>query len=1757
MRRLTLLNQSECNFSISAFLAKAYLFRNALGILFFMLVCLSLNGQVGDLIQNWDSNYGNSGGNSPPPTVGPLYSSTFIIDAMVDETPASMGNPNLFELIDTYTSTTTVLGNREICDGATEGPDWLIRIENIPLAKRISCADVSFEICRRGDFGNPAERVYLVDENDIIIQFIGSSGSDCSDTRSCITSTLPACSYNSLAQDGIVEIALHTPGNVVGSNSGSDVDEVCNRTNGSRDGDYNNDSVVDGNCVELTKFSIQVFIPDANFTMSESTICIGESVTLTPAVTMCGQNFSVDGSTVGLSGTSGVVTYTPTTPGSYMVCNDSGSTGCEDQTCQTLTVSDLPEALDFTLPICAVNGINLYNEVTSLLAIPPGQTLYVFYNPNGRVIRANAAFNFTGETNASFPIDQPSGACGSGNLPDIGAMAPFMTPAGPTDGYYGCTNDLVQDFDYLIVDDASGCFSQGTFTLDIIEIAPEITPTDVCFGEDVIFSTTSGGDNYLFYLDDNGNNVQDAGETTLQDGPMNTLSYTGGTAPIPTGTTNIGVILTITSGSVSCEGNGTAAITVSPEFTVSVAGAEVCAYQTTDLTADVSGGTPAYTYNWSIVNNAGSSVMLTNPTDPTVTVDGLTSDDAGATIELLLEVTDVNGCETSTMVNVTVTDCSTKFFAFDPCVCNDDASVDGDDGTFNETITVEDLAGNPLPAGQDWVVVMNTGGLGVMAGDAFLYNAVDGKYELNFDHVDGQGYEITFTGPNGTDLSDPNNESFTLTNTCFYPDPVVVGPTVFCNQTGPIQLEIQGVDPSGATFSFNQDPVSSLTAPPAWLTTTGLIDPTQLAAGMQTIYLHFDAADMTGDTPGCLKTVSFTFEVQDPADLDPTFTASQNPACVGQVVTLTPMETGGVFTGVGVSDNGMGTGGTFSSATPGIYQIDYTLNSSGGCTSVYSLNVEVIEPQSFTLTDAAVTCSISSSGIFDLNGLFTSLSSTAEGGDWTGSNVLTGSSTLQYIEAGCYTVTYTPPALPAGVDPACGTPAQTAYVYVSEQPQPSFSIQNEICISDGDGAQVFTPFVNSPSYTTAASQSWGMVHTLSGAIPIINGGTGELTITPTGGDISGTITITLTETITNPICNGVGPQVCSEFYSLIINVQDGTAIDASFTANLNPVCINQTVNLIPETMGGLFTGDGVVDDGDGDGAMFSAATPGIYNVTHTINSTNGCTNVYSLNIEVLEPQSFTLTDVHIECSINPSGVYNLNGLITTINEPAEGGAWSGTDVVGNSLEYSGPGCYQVTYTPPSLPAGVDVSCMASAQSAFVYVSEQPQPNFSIQSAICLSAGDAPQVYNPVVNSPSYTTAAGESWSIANNTLSGATAVIDMNSGQLTLTPTGGDVNGSFDIVLTETITNPICNGTGPQLCSESYSITVNVEDGTALDASFTTSTLTACEGQVVTFMAATSGGVFTGLNVTDNGDGSTGSFTSATVGTYQVDYILNSPNGCTNVYSLNIEVIEPQVFTLTDASVECGINPSGIFNLNGLLTNASTSATGGTWSGTNVLVGTSTLQYNSAGCYEVTYTPPTLPAGADPGCEAAAATAYVYVSEQPQPSFSIQNEICISDGDGGVMFTPTITSPTYTTAATAAWSIVDNVTNATASIDAGTGIVTVNPTSGEISGSYTVTLTETITNPPCNGVGPQDCEQSYSVVVVVMDGTALDAGFTIIQSPLCTGQSTGLTPDVNGGVFTGTGVTDNGSGNGGTFSSATPGIYTITYTLNSPNGCSN
>ncbi len=660
----------------------------------------------------------------------------------------------------------------------------------------------------------------------------------------------------------------------------------------------------------------------------------------------------------------------------------------------------------------------------------------------------------------------------------------------------------------------------------------------------------------------------------------------------------------------------------------------------------------------------------------------------------------------------------------DPCSCLDDADVNGDNGTFAEEVAMAGVYNMPLPAGQTWTVVsmigvydMNDTGNGpgaalvatgaqpagyttyMFAGTEYLaleYNAVDGFYEIDFHHVEDQGYEIYVQGPNPDTDGDPTtieptNFLFNIGNNCFYPHPNIDVPSLVCGSENAFNVQVLGVDAAlneraaGEKFDDDADPTTAEAV--AWLDgETGEIDPdaADFPTGLTTVYYHYDAPDAPAGThaPGCLQTVSVDFTAS--PELTVTAAVDMNADCAGSqdgAATATAM--GGTAPLAYLWSDGQTTASATGLAAGG-YAV--TVTDAVGCTAVAA--VTITDPSGLTANITAssnVVCNGDSDG---------SATVTATGGTppysyaWSGSAATTA--TVTDLAAGLHSVTVTD---------MNGCEA-FASVYIDE---PTALLAEIIHTTDAlcNGSSDGTATVNATGGVTPYTYAWpapgsGTAATETG----LAAGSYEVTVTDANGCVAmATATIgeptAITETsvvVTDVSCNGGS---------------DGS-IDLTFSGGTGPYNVDW-------------------DNGAGDQEDPNGLAAGTYN--YTVTDDNGCQLTGSATVN--EPTALTdipVTTDDVDChggadgsaSVTPGGgtpPYVVTwsngdtGTSTTTGLAAGGFAYTITDANGCTLVGG------VTITEPTelvvATTGItDVDCNGAATGEAVFTASGGTPAYS-------------------------------------------------------------------------------------------------------------------------------------------------------------------------------------------------------------------------------------------------------------------------------------------------------------------------------------------------------------------------------------------------------------------------------------------------------------
>ncbi len=420
-------------------------------------------------------------------------------------------------------------------------------------------------------------------------------------------------------------------------------------------------------------------------------------------------------------------------------------------------------------------------------------------------------------------------------------------------------------------------------------------------------------------------------------------------------------------------------------------------------------------------------------------------------------------------------------------------------------------------------------------------------------------------------------------------------------------------------------------------------DPAAAGVGVHTITYTQGGSSASDDIEVfALPTVTFTA----PADL-----------CIDAGVQAglgggTP--TGGVYSGAGVTDDGNGMTYSFDPAAAGVgtHTLTYTFTDTNGCTNSASDDIEVFALPTVTFTAPADLCV--DAGVQAGLG-----SGTPTGGVYSGPGVTDDGNGMTYsfdpaaAGVGTHTITYT------FTDTNGCSGSATDDVEVFDLPMVSFIAPADLCIDTGVQAGL------------GGGSPTGGVYSGAGVTDDGNGMTYSFDPAAAG---PGTTTITYTFTDTNGCTNSASDDI--EVFALptvTFTAPADLCIDAGVQAGLGG----------GTPTGGVYSGPGVTDDGNGMTYSFDPAAAGVgtHTLTYTFTDVNGCTNSASDDIEVFALPTVTFT-------APPSPICPNTVLTGLGGGTPTGGVYSGPGVTddGNGMTFTfdsgaaGTGMHTITYT---------------------------------------------------------------------------------------------------------------------------------------------------------------------------------------------------------------------------------------------------------------------------------------------------------------------------------------------------------------------------------------------------------------------------------------------------------------------------------------------
>ena len=567
---------------------------------------------------------------------------------------------------------------------------------------------------------------------------------------------------------------------------------------------------------------------------------------------------------------------------------------------------------------------------------------------------------------------------------------------------------------------------------------------------------------------------------------------------------------------------------------------------------------------------------------------------------------------------------------------------------------------------------------------------------------------------------------------------------------------------------------------------------------------------------------------------------------------------------------------------------------------------------------------------------------------------------------------------------------------------------------------------------------------------------------------------------------------------------------------------------------GVYSGMGVSDDGNGMTYSFDPAIAGVgvHTLTYTYTDENGCSNSATDDIQVFALPNVMFTAPADLC-VNDGVQSGLGGGTPT------GGVYSGPGVTddGNGMTYSfnpasaggaGIGTHTITYT-----VGVS-GCTASANDD-VQVFSIPSIDITVPQTFC--ADDPVTTVGPIVFPSAVSvvySGTGVSDNGNNNDFEFDVPTVGVGVHPVTVTSTNANGCSNVQMVNMTVLALPTVAFTAPaDLC-----INAGVQAGLGGG--------TPPEGTVTGDM-----GVYSGMGVTDDGNGMTYSFDPAVagVGVHTLTYTYTDENGCSNSASDMIEVyaLPTVMFTAPanlciDAGVQAGLGggtpPQG-------------TATGddGAYSGPGVTDDGNGMTYSfdpaaaGVGVHTLTYTYTD-----ENGCSASASDM-IEVYALPTVMFTAPTDLCIDAGvqvglGGG---TPPQGTATGDDGAYSGPGVTDDGNGMTYSFDpaaAGVGVHTLTYTYTDENGcdASATDMVEVFALPTVMFTAPAD--------LCINDG---------VQAGLGGGTPPQGTVSNDNGVYSGPGVTDDSNGMTYSFDPATAGVgvHTLTYTYTDDNGCTN
>ncbi len=1457
-------------------------------------------------------------------------------------------------------------------------------------------------------------------------------------------------------------------------------------------------------------FIVSVGIPTSAGTISGPTaVCAGATITLTSTVS--GGSWISSNNTVASVNASGVVTGNGagTATITYVLASTCGSS----LTTSSVTVSPAPNArtVSGATTVCTGSSITL----TDTAAAGTG----TWSSANAAIATVNATGIVTGvaagSTTISYTVTNSCGTASATKNITVNALPNAGTIAGSGTVCPGSTT--------LLTDTATG----GAWTSSNPSVATIGSTTGLVTGVSagtttISYTSTTACGTAIATLSVSVSTTPGAGTisgpTTVCTGSNITLTdaASGGTWS----STNTSVATVNTAGVVT--GIAAGAATISYTVTSSCGTAAATAAVTVSVApvaGTISGPTTACTGSTITLTSTatGGSWSSSNTSVATVNAAGIVTPVAAGTATISYTVTSSCGSASATSPLTVSPGATAGTISGTTAICS------GLTSTLSSTAT-----------GGTWSS-SNTGVATVNPSTGVVTGISAGTSTISYSVTNSCGTSTATTAVTVSTIATAGTIS---------------GPTTFCAGTPASLSETVG----GGTWTSSNTSVATISA-------AGVVNP--LSAGSATITYAVSTGCGAAQT-----TYSITVNAAPSAGT----ISGPSSVCTGAGISLTNATTGGSWSSSNTTVATVDASGNVTGLSAGSATISYSVTGTCGT---------AIATAAITVNPAAIAGTISGPSSL-CAGTPAAFTTTGSGGTWSSSNTsvatVNNSGIVSTLGVGTTTISY-------AVSSACGTSLATAALTVTASPSAgtvsgptsvctgssvtlvstagggSWSSANPAIATVDASGNVTGALAGSTTITYSVTNSCGTATatasitvsnapnagTISGSPTVCEGTTTTLTTTGTGGSWSSANTA-LASVSSTGVVTGIATGSTTISYTATTGCGTATAT-AAISVNPSPaagtitgpatVCVGASIALSNSTTGGTWTSSNTaVATVDATGNV-TGISGGSATISYSV--TNSCGTATAT-------AALTVSNAPDAGAVSGSSAVCAGGN-TTFTTTGSGGTWSSANPAIATVTSSGvvtgltagsttisytatTGCASATATAPitvnPLPvagtiSGPSTACIGAATSLTDTASGGAWSSTNAAAATVDASGNVTAIavgsttISYTVTNGCGTAAATKSLTIAApvsaGSISGTSSICVGSITNLTDGAAGGTWSSSNTSIATVNSTGTV-TGLAAGSATISYSVTgvcgtvvatLPVTVSTFPVAGTITGPSIACIGSTVTYTDTTAGGVWSSGDTTVATVNTTGDVTGVRAGPVNIYYSVTNICGATNV-TISINVVPlPATSAITGTTTVCP----------GTSSTLSDTAAGGTWTSSNTSIATvsatGTVTGVSTGTAIISYT-------ISSGCGVSVATAFVTVSPLPSPGTI----------GGTTTLCPASTSTLTETVSGGTWSTSDSTI---ATIDA-SGTVT-GITTGAAVIYYSV----------AGACGTSVATDTIRVTPPTNPGAITGA------ASVCLGTSTTLTDSISGGTWSSSSPTVATVSATGSVSGLAVGSATITYTV--------